>query len=140
MAFHRLQVSAELAYAPLVVPDPLGEGLLVVLVTATGELQAVGRASGPVRLDPAATTAWDTFFTVAEGAGDAGDEAAGASGDGDAAPSGEEPGVAAGEEEGAAGASGDGAAGEGPGVAAGEEVTAEPAAGETPDPDGGPAS
>lgn len=133
LAFHRLQVSAELAYAPLAVPDPLGEGLLVVLVTATGELQAVGRASGPVRLDPAATTAWDKLFAVAEGAGDAGDEAAGA-------PGGEETGAVSGDE--AAGA-GDGVGapgGEETGAAGDEEAAAEPAAGETPAPGDDPAS
>ena len=118
LAFHRLQVSAELAYAPLAVPDPLGEGLLVVLVTATGELQAVGRASGPVRLDPAATTAWDKLLPGAEGAGDAGDEGAGAPGDGDGAPAGEGTGAVSGD----------------------EEAAAEPAAGETPVPDDDPAS
>lgn len=47
-------------------------------------------------------------------------------------PPGEEPGAAAGEE-GAAGASGDGAAGE-------EEAAVDPAAGETLEPEGDPAS
>ena len=71
--YHRLRVSAELAFAPLAVPDPLGDGRLVILVTAEGELQAVGRASGPVRLDPAATTVWERLFPAAED-GDASDE------------------------------------------------------------------
>ncbi len=83
VVFHRLQVSAELAYAPLAVADPLGDGLLVILVTATGELQAVGRGSGPVRLDPAGTTAWDKLFPAAEDPDGSGDEDAGASGEGE---------------------------------------------------------
>ena len=70
--YHRLQVSSELAFAPLAVPDPLSEGPLVLLLTADGELQAVGRASGPERLDPAVTTAWEKFFAVAEEDGDSG--------------------------------------------------------------------
>ncbi len=91
VAFHRLQVSAELAYAPLAVADPLGEGLLVVLVTASGELQAVGRGSGPVRLDPAATTAWEKLFPAADDEDGAGGEDAGA-------PPDEEAGAAVGDE------------------------------------------
>lgn len=88
VVYHRLQVSAELAYAPLAVADPLGDGLLVVLVTEAGELEAVGRGSGPVRLDPAATTAWEKLFPAPEDAGDAGGVDAGASGDEDGAPPG----------------------------------------------------
>ena len=72
VVFHQLQVSAELAYAPLAVSDPLGDGLLVVLVTADGELEAVGRASGPVRLDPAATDAWRKLLSGVEDADDSG--------------------------------------------------------------------
>lgn len=59
---HRLQVSSELAFAPLTVPDPLSDGTLLVLVTSDGELEAVGPASGPERLDPAATAAWEKLF------------------------------------------------------------------------------
>ncbi len=84
---HRLQASGELAFAPLAVSDPLGDGLLVILVTAEGELQAVGRASGPVRLDPAATTVWERLLPATEG-GDALDE--GNEGDDTAEPSSEE--------------------------------------------------
>ncbi len=64
--YHRLQTSSEQAFAPLAVTDPLSEGPLLVLVGNSGELQAVGRASGPVRLDPAVTTVWEKFFEVAE--------------------------------------------------------------------------
>ena len=66
VVYHRLQVSGEMAFPPLTVADPLGDGLLVVLVTAGGELQTVGRASGPARLDPADTTVWDRLFPAAE--------------------------------------------------------------------------
>ena len=73
VVYHRLRVSAELAFAPLPVRDPLGDGLLVILVTADGELQAVGRASEPVRLDPAAATVWERLLPAVED-GDASDE------------------------------------------------------------------
>ena len=66
---HRLQVSSELAFAPLAFPDPLTDGRLLVLITADGELQAVGRASGPERLDPAATTVWERLGGGAEDPG-----------------------------------------------------------------------
>ena len=78
VVYHRLQVSAELAFPPLTVADPLGDGVLVVLVTADGELQAVGRASGPARLDAADTTVWGRLLPAAgetDASGDA--EAAG---------------------------------------------------------------
>ena len=65
-------VSSELAFPPLAVPDPLSEGSLLLLLTADGELQAIGRASGPERLDPAVTTAWEKFFAAAEEDGDSG--------------------------------------------------------------------
>ena len=90
VVYHRLQVSAELAYAPLAVADPLGDGLLVVLVTEAGELQAVGRGSGPVRLDPAATNAWEKLFPAAEGADGAAGEDVEAVGDEDAEAAGDE--------------------------------------------------
>ena len=111
VVYHRLQVSEELAYSPLTVADPLGDGLMVILVTAAGELQAVGRGSGPVRLDPAAATAWERFFPAAEdadasGGGDveaAGGEDAEAAGDGDADAAGDEDTGASGDREDAAG-------------------------------------
>ena len=110
VVYHRLQVSAELAYSPLTVADPLVDGLLVILVTAAGELQAVGRESGPVRLDPADAAVWEKFFPAAEDADASGDEDAETSGDEDAETSGDEdaetPGdedvETSGEEEGAA--------------------------------------
>ena len=71
---HRLQASSELAFAPLTVPDPLSDGPLLVLVSSGGELQTVGRAGGPVRLDPAVTTVWEKFFPAAEDDGDSGAE------------------------------------------------------------------
>ena len=97
VVYHELQVSGELAFPPLTVADPLGDGLLVVLVTADGELQAVGRASGPPRLDPADTTVWERLFPAAaetDAAGDAegpdGDgDTEGADGDGEAEETGE---------------------------------------------------
>ena len=58
-AYHGLQVSSELAFAPLAFADPLSDGALLVLVTVDGELQAIGRATGPERLDPAVTTVWE---------------------------------------------------------------------------------
>ena len=103
VVYHRLQVSAELAYAPLAVADPLGDGLLVVLVTEAGELQAVGRGSGPVRLDPAATNAWEKLFPAAEGADGAGGEDVEAVGDEDAEAAGDEDTGASVEAEDAAG-------------------------------------
>ncbi len=82
VVYHQLQVSGELAFPPLTAADPLGDGLLVVLVTADGELQAVGRASGPARLDPADTTVWDRLSPAAEETDAAGDaEATDAAGD-----------------------------------------------------------
>lgn len=63
---HSLEVSSELAFAPQVFPDPLSDGPLLVLVTAEGELQAFGRASGPARLDPADPAAWERFAPPAE--------------------------------------------------------------------------
>ena len=113
VVYHRLQVSAELAYAPLAVADPLGDGLLVVLVTEAGELQAVGRGSGPVRLDPAATTAWEKLFPAAEGADGAGGEDVEAVGDEDAEAAGDED----------------------PGASVEAEDAAGPAPPEAPDPD-----
>ncbi len=94
--YHQLQASAELAFPPLTVADPLGDGLLVVLVAADGELQAVGRASGPARLDPADATVWDRLFPAAAEADASGeaeaaeaagvdDEAAGAADEAEAA-------------------------------------------------------
>ena len=80
--YHQLQVSAELAFAPLTVADPLGDGLLVVLVAADGEVQAVGRASAPVRIDPADTTVWERLLPAAGEVDASGDpEAAGADGE-----------------------------------------------------------
>ena len=67
--YHRLQVSSELAFAPLAFPDPLSDGPVLVLVSDDGELQAVGRASGPERLDPAVTTVWERLAAVAEDEG-----------------------------------------------------------------------
>ena len=94
VVYHQLQVSSELAFPPLTVADPLGDGLLVVLVTAGGELQAVGRASGPVRLDPAETTVWDRLVPAAEETDDSGgaeaadvdDEAEAGGDEGEASP------------------------------------------------------
>ncbi len=120
VVYHRLQVSEELAYSPLAVADPLGDGLLVILVTAAGELQAVGRGSGPERLDPAATTAWDKLFPAAEDSDASGDEDAAASGDEDAAASGDEDGEVSGDDE-------------------DEEDAAETAPPEAPDPNDDPA-
>lgn len=68
---HRLEVSAELAFAPLAFPDPLSGGTVLVLVTADGALEAIGPASGPVRLDPAVTDVWERLAPVAEDGGDA---------------------------------------------------------------------
>ena len=99
VVYHRLQASAELAYAPLAVADPLGDGLIVVLVTEAGELQAVGRASEPVRLDPAATTAWEKLFPAAEDADASGEEEAEAGGDEEVEAAGDEEVEAAGDEE-----------------------------------------
>ncbi len=127
VVYHRLQVSEELAYSPLAVADPLGDGLLVILVTAAGELQAVGRGSGPVRLDPAATTAWERFFPAAEDADVSGGEDAGASG-------GEEGAEAFPDED--ATAAGDG---EGAEAAPDEEGAAETPPPEAPDPNDDPA-
>ncbi len=103
VVYHRLQASAELAYAPLAVADPLGDGLIVVLVTEAGELQAVGRASEPVRLDPAATTAWEKLFPAAEDADASGEEEAEAAGDEEVEAAGDEEVEAAGDEQDAAG-------------------------------------
>ena len=71
--YHRLQVSSELAFAPRAFPDPLSDGPVLVLVTAEGELQAIGRASGPERLDPAVTTVWERLAPAAEDEGASGD-------------------------------------------------------------------
>ena len=68
--YHRLQASSELAFAPLTIPDPLSDGPLLVLVSNEGELQAVGRADGPVRLDPAVTTVWEKFIPAVEDDGE----------------------------------------------------------------------
>ncbi len=106
VVYHRLQVSGELAHAPLAVADPLGDGLMVVTVTAGGELQAVGRASGPVRLDPATTTAWEQLFPAPADADAFGDGDADAFGDGDADAFGDGDADAAGDVD--ADASGDG--------------------------------
>ena len=124
VVYHRLQVSAELAYAPLTVADPLGDGLLVVLVDAGGELQAVGRGSGPVRLDPAATTAWEKLFPVPEDTDASGEDEADASGEDEADASGENEADASGENE--ADASGD------------EADAPEPAPSGAPDPNDDP--
>ena len=127
VVYHRLQVSAELAYSPLAVADPLGDGLLVILVTAAGELQAVGRGSEPVRLDPAATTAWEKLFPAVEDADAAGDEDADAAGDEDADAAGDQDAEAAGDEDvEAAGDEDAGASGEEEG-AAGPDPNDEPA-------------
>ena len=72
--YHRLQVSSELAFAPMVFPDPLSDGALLVLVTADGELQAIGRASGPERLDPAVATVWERLAPAAEEEDASGDQ------------------------------------------------------------------
>ena len=142
VVFHRLQVSAELAYAPLAVSDPLGDGLLVVLVTADGELQAVGRGSGPVRLDPADTTAWEKLFPATDGEDGAGEEEIGASpdeeaeasaGDGEDGAGDAETGASPDEE--AEASAGDGADGAGDEA----EEAAEPAPPEAPDPNDEPA-
>lgn len=75
--YHRLEVPAELAFAPLAVPDPLSDGLVLVLVTGEGEVQVIGRASGPVRLDPAVTDVWERLapFAAGEDEGEAEGEA-----------------------------------------------------------------
>ena len=129
VVYHQLQVSEELAYAPLAVADPLSDGLLVILVTSAGELQAVGRGSGPVRLDPAATTAWEKLFPVPD------DE--GASADGDAGTADGDAGAADGDAGGAGEV--DETVGEDDAAAAGEEEdAAEPAPSAAPEPNGEP--
>lgn len=96
--YHRLRVPSELAFAPLVFPDPLSDGLVLVLVTDEGEVQAIGRAGGPVRLDPAVTDVWERLAPVAEGEGEADSENEGVPDEPDGGGVAEEPGGADGAE------------------------------------------
>ena len=141
VVYHRLQVSAELAYSPLAVADPLGDGLLVILVTEAGELQAVGRGSGPVRLDPAATTAWEKLFPAAEDADAVGAEDVEAVGAEDTEAVGAEDTEAVGAEDTEAVGAEDVEAvgGEDTGASVEEEDVAGPAPPEAPDPNDEPA-
>ena len=51
--YARVSLLDELAFEPLITRDPATQATLVITVSGGGQLQALGRATGPARLDPA---------------------------------------------------------------------------------------